>query len=149
MRNRAVLAGTTGDTMQSTPFSRNQERPAWLVLRLDSENTHRASLDELDNMWELFERACAQFPERNVELVRLWGRPVAVAVIVDGRLALTRTVGFTGEIQSDCERLQKENPGADVRMVEVFGKRALRAQVLGEKKPGEAAPPRLVEEPAS
>ena len=134
--------------MQNTPFSRNQERPAWLILRVDGESMHRAPLDELDNMWELFERACGQFPERRVELVRLWGRPVAVAVIVDGRLALTRTVGFTGEIKADFERIRKENPGSDVRMVEVFGKRALRDQILGDKPPGETPSRRQGEERA-
>jgi hypothetical protein len=125
--------------MQNTPFSRNQERPAWIILRVDGENLHRASLESLDEMWDLYRRACTQFPQRHVELVRLWGRPVAVAVIVDGRLALTRTVGFTGEIRSDFERLQGENPNADVRMVEVFGKRALRDEVLADAKPDAAA----------
>ncbi len=117
----------------ATPFSRHQERPAWLILRVDNENMHRAPLGEL------YERACLQFPAKRVELVRLWGRPVAVAVIVDGRLALTRTVGFTGEIRADYERLQHDNPNSDVRMVEVFGKRALRDEVLAGQIP-ETAP---------
>jgi len=108
---------------------------------------HRAALEELESMWGLFERACVQFPDRHVQLVRLWGRPVAVAVIVDGRLALTRTVGFTGEIKADFDRIQKENPTADVRMVEVFGKRALRDQVLGEKRPGAAPTKKQEDEP--
>jgi hypothetical protein len=119
----------------ATPFSRHQERPAWLILRVDNENMHRAPLEEIDSMWELYERACLQFPAKRVELVRLWGRPVAVAVIVDGRLALTRTVGFTGEIRADYERLQHDNPNSDVRMVEVFGKRALRDEVLAGQIP--------------
>jgi hypothetical protein len=123
----------------ATPFSRHQERPAWLILRVDNENMHRAPLEEIDSMWELYERACLQFPAKRVELVRLWGRPVAVAVIVDGRLALTRTVGFTGEIRADYERLQHDNPNSDVRMVEVFGKRALRDEVLAGQIP-ETAP---------
>lgn len=132
--------------MQNTPFSRNQERPAWLILRVDGENMHRAPLEDLDSMWDLFDRACSQFPDRAVELVRLWGRPVAVAVIVDGRLALTRTVGFTGEIKTDFERIKRENPGSDVRMVEVFGKKALRDQILGDKAPGQEPSRRVVEE---
>jgi hypothetical protein len=119
----------------ATPFSRHQERPAWLILRVDNESMHRASLEEIDSMWDLYERACLQWPARKVELVRLWGRPVAVAVIVDGRLALTRTVGFTGEIRADFERLQHDNPSSDVRMVEVFGKRALRNEILAEQVP--------------
>jgi len=120
---------------EATPFSRHQERPAWLILRVDGENMHRAPLEEIDSMWELYERACLQFPVKRVELIRLWGRPVAVAVIVDGRLALTRTVGFTGEIRADYERLQHDNPTSDVRMVEVFGKRALRDEVLAGQIP--------------
>jgi hypothetical protein len=119
----------------NTPFSRHQERPAWMILRVDGENMHRAPLEEVDSMWELYERACLQFPERHVALIRLWGRPVAVAVIVDGRLALTRTVGFTGEIRADFDRLQQDNPQSDVRMVEVFGKRALRDEILAEQVP--------------
>jgi hypothetical protein len=126
-------------TADSMPFSRHQERPAWLILRVDGENMHRAPLEEIDSMWELYERACLQFPARRVELIRLWGRPVAVAVIVDGRLALTRTVGFTGEIRADFERLQLDNPNSDVRMVEVFGKRALRDEVLAGQLPKDAA----------
>ena len=109
---------------------------------------HRAALEELESMWGLFERACVQFPDRHVKLVRLWGRPVAVAVIVDGRLALTRTVGFTGEIKTDFDRIQRENPAADVRMVEVFGKRALRDQILGDKRPGAVATKKQDEEPS-
>ena len=83
----------------ATPFSRHQERPAWLILRVDGENMHRAPLEEIDSMWELYERACLQFPAKRVELVRLWGRPVAVAVIVDGRLALTRNGRLHGRDQ--------------------------------------------------
>jgi hypothetical protein len=127
------------DPTDAMPFSRHQERPAWLILRVDGESMHRAALDEIDSMWEIYERACLQWPTRKVELVRLWGRPVAVAVIVDGRLALTRTVGFTGEIRADYERLQHDNPTSDVRMVEVFGKRALRNEVLAEQVPEAAA----------
>jgi hypothetical protein len=121
--------------MDSVPFSRHQERPAWLLIRLDGENLQRAPLEQLEEMWGLYERACVQFPERHVELLRLWGRPVAVAVIVDGRLAHTRTVAFVGEIRADYDRICKEHPGADVRMVEVFGQRALRDELIAEKKP--------------
>src|SRR5208282_3203499 len=127
--------------MQSSPFSRNQERPAWLVLRVNGESVHRAPLNTIDEMWGLFDRACAHFPERHVALVRLWGRPVAVAILVDGRLVATRTVGFTGEIRSDFERVQSEHPTADVRMVEVYGKRALRDELLGERRPASPDPP--------
>jgi hypothetical protein len=121
--------------MSTTPFSRRQEHPAWLTLRVNSENLHRASLDALDEMRELFERACNHFPERDVELVRYWGRPVAAAILVNGRVSTTRSLENHLELQSEFDRLRLSNPGMDVRLVEVFGDRGLRAEILQRKGP--------------
>ncbi len=121
--------------MSVTPFSRRQEHPAWLTLRVNGENMHRASLDELQEMRELYERACAHFPERDVELVRFWGRPVAAAILVNGRVSTTRSLENHLELQDEFERLRAANPGTDVRLVEVFGDRGLRAEVLSRRGP--------------
>ena len=120
--------------MDSTPLLRNQDRPAWLVLRLDGENAHRATLAELDEMRALHTRACDQFPERCVELVRLWGRPVAIAVTLDGRLAVTRALTQRKEIEAEFARLKSVHSDADVRLVEVFADRGLRAEVLARRE---------------
>ena len=124
--------------MDSSSFPRNLERPAWLVLRLDGENAHRATLAELDDMRALHARACAQFPERCVELVRLWGRPIALSVTLDGQLAMTRALTQKKEIDAEFLRLKQRHAGADVRLIEMFGDRGLRAEVIERR---DALPP--------
>lgn len=121
--------------MSTTPFSRRQEHPAWLTLRVNGENLHRASLEALDEMRELFERACQHFPERDVELIRYWGRPVAAAILVNGRISVTRALENHPELQVDFDTMRAANPGTDVRLVEVFGDRGLRAEVLQRRGP--------------